>query len=115
MEFRLLSYFIVLNGVIAFILFWVSKVVSKKAEDNQKLSAYECGFEPFQEGKISINIHYFLIAILFIIFDVEMVLLFPCIISFSMHSLFSYYFIEFFLFMLTFGFWLEWVEKILKW
>jgi NADH:ubiquinone oxidoreductase subunit 3 (subunit A) len=107
MEFRLFVYFFFFNFFIAFLLFLLSRVVSLKLDDIQKTSAYECGFEPFQDGQISFNIHYFLVAILFIIFDVEIVLLFPLVINFSLHSLFSFFFIYFFLFMLTLGFLLE--------
>lgn len=107
MERFVFLYILFFNFFFAFLLIFISRKLASKFENNQKLSAYECGFDPFEDTKISFNIHYFLIAILFIIFDVEIVLMFPLIVNFSMHSLFSYIYILFFLIMLTLGFFLE--------
>lgn len=107
MDFSLFSVFIPFNFFIAFLLVFVSRIVSKQYKNREKLSSYECGFDPFEDTRISFNVHYYLVAILFIIFDVEIILLFPIVVGFSLHSLYSFSFIYFFLLILTFGFLLE--------
>lgn len=115
MDFNLFSVFVPFNFFIAFLLVFVSRLVSKQLKTREKLSSYECGFDPFEDTRISFNIHYYLIAILFIIFDVEIIVLFPIVIGFSIHSLYSFVYVFFFLFLLTLGFLLEWVQNTIKW
>jgi NADH-quinone oxidoreductase subunit A len=106
-DFSLILFFLPFNFFIAFFLVFLSRMVSKQFKNREKLSSYECGFDPFEDTKISFNIHYFLIAILFIVFDVEIILLFPLVLSFSLFSVYTYSYIFFFLGFLTLGFLLE--------
>lgn len=69
--------FILINIIISIIFLGLSYYVSQKNSDKEKKSAYECGFNPFQEARIRLDIRYYLVAILFIIFDLEIVFLFP--------------------------------------
>jgi NADH:ubiquinone oxidoreductase subunit 3 (subunit A) len=113
-DFTLFCFFLPFNFFIAFLLVIISRFLAKQYKNREKLSSYECGFDPFEDTRISFNIHYFLISILFIIFDVEIIVLFPIVLSFSITSLFSFIYIYFFLFLLTLGFLLELIQKTIR-
>ena len=77
-EYLSLSVFIVVSIVLSVILLLVSYTISyKKKNDIEKLSAYECGFDPFGTGISSFEVHFYIVGILFIIFDLEIVFLYP--------------------------------------
>jgi NADH-quinone oxidoreductase subunit A len=76
-----LLWFIFLCFILACILFIVSYLVSPKNTNAEKLSAYECGFEPFDEARKTFDVHFYIVAILFIIFDLEIIFLFPWVYS----------------------------------
>jgi NADH:ubiquinone oxidoreductase subunit 3 (subunit A) len=63
--------------MLACILFIVSYILSPRYPNSEKLSAYECGFEPFDDARKAFDVHFYIVAILFIIFDLEVVFLFP--------------------------------------
>ena len=63
--------------ILIFILLLLTLILSAKNQSNEKASAYECGFEPFGDARHSFQIHFYVVAILFIIFDVEIVFLVP--------------------------------------
>jgi NADH:ubiquinone oxidoreductase subunit 3 (subunit A) len=69
--------FAVLSALLSGILFSVSYLLSPKAINAEKLSAYECGFEPFDEGRKTFDVHFYVVAILFVIFDLEIAFLIP--------------------------------------
>jgi NADH-quinone oxidoreductase subunit A len=72
-----LSIFITVSTILAFVLLILSYLFSPKNIYAEKLSAYECGFEPFNEARRTFDIHFYIVAILFIIFDLEVAFLFP--------------------------------------
>jgi NADH:ubiquinone oxidoreductase subunit 3 (subunit A) len=72
-----LSIFFFVSIILAFILLILSYLFSPKNIYAEKLSAYECGFEPFNEARKTFDIHFYIVAILFIIFDLEVAFLFP--------------------------------------
>ena len=72
-----LSIFFLISTVLAFVLFILSYLLSPKNIYAEKLSAYECGFEPFDEARKTFDVHFYIVAILFIIFDLEVAFLFP--------------------------------------
>ena len=72
-----ISIFIFVSIILAFILIILSYFLSPKNDYSEKVSAYECGFEPFDEARKTFDIHFYIVAILFIIFDVEIAFLFP--------------------------------------
>ena len=83
--------------------------------DPEKLSAYECGFEAFDNARIEFDVRFYLVAILFIIFDLEIAFLFPWAISLGNIGLLGFYSMMAFLFILTIGFIYEWKKGALEW
>ena len=90
-------------------------VFSPKNPDPEKLSAYECGFEPFNDSRMEFDIRFYLVAILFIIFDLEIAFLFPWAITLGNIGLFGFFSMMLFLFILTIGFIYEWKKGALDW
>ena len=88
---------------------------SPKNPDPEKLSAYECGFEPFEDSRMEFDVRFYLVAILFIIFDLEIAFLFPWAISLGKIGLFGFFSMMIFLFILTIGFIYEWKKGALDW
>ena len=90
-------------------------ILSPKKPDPEKLSAYECGFEPFDDSRIEFDVRFYLVAILFIIFDLEIAFLFPCAITLGNIGLLGFCSMMVFLFILTVGFIYEWKKGALDW
>ena len=88
---------------------------SPKNPDPEKLSAYECGFEPFNDSRMEFDIRFYLVAILFIIFDLEIAFLFPWAITLGNIGLFGFFSMMLFLFILTIGFIYELKKGALDW
>ena len=83
--------------------------------DPEKLSAYECGFEAFDDSRMEFDVRFYLVAILFIIFDLEIAFLFPWAISLGNIGLLGFISMMIFLFILTIGFIYEWKKGALEW
>ena len=109
----MLFLFIALGMSIGFIV--LNFVFSPKNPDPEKLSAYECGFEPFNDSRMEFDVRFYLVAILFIIFDLEIAFLFPWAISLGTIGLYGYLSMLIFLFILTIGFIYEWKKGALDW
>ena len=90
-------------------------ILSPKKPDPEKLSAYECGFEPFDDSRIEFDVRFYLVAILFIIFDLEIAFLFPWAITLGNIGLLGFCSMMIFLFILTVGFIYEWKKGALDW
>ena len=90
-------------------------ILSPKNPDPEKLSAYECGFEPFQDSRMEFDVRFYLVAILFIIFDLEVAFLFPWAVVFGDIGFFGFFSMMFFLVILTIGFIYEWKKGALEW
>ena len=88
---------------------------SPKKPDPEKLSAYECGFEPFNDSRMEFDVRFYLVAILFIIFDLEIAFLFPWSISLGNIGALGFWSMMIFLFILTVGFIYEWKKGALDW
>ncbi len=97
----------------AFIL--VNFLFAPNNPDPEKLSAYECGFEAFDDARMKFDVRFYLVAILFIIFDLEVAFLFPWAISLGNIGVFGFWSMMFFLFILTVGFIYEWKKGALDW
>ena len=93
----------------------VNFLFSPKNPDPEKLSAYECGFEPFNDSRMEFDVRFYLVAILFIIFDLEIAFLFPWAISLGSIGLLGFISMMIFLFILTVGFIYEWKKGALDW
>ena len=105
--------FIALALSIGFIV--INYAESPKNPDPEKLSAYECGFSPFSDSRIKFDVRFYLVAILFIIFDLEIAFLFPWAVSLGNIGLLGFYSMMAFLFILTVGFIYEWKKGALEW
>ena len=90
-------------------------LASPKNPDPEKLSAYECGFEPFNDSRMEFDIRFYLVAILFIIFDLEIAFLFPWAITLGNIGIFGFVSMMIFLSILTVGFIYEWIKGALDW
>ena len=97
----------------AFVL--VNFVLSPKNPDPEKLSAYECGFEAFDDSRMEFDVRFYLVAILFIIFDLEIAFLFPWAISLGSLGALGFWSMMIFLGILTIGFIYEWKKGALEW
>jgi NADH-quinone oxidoreductase subunit A len=104
---------IALGLSVAFIV--INFILSPKKPDPEKLSAYECGFEPFDDSRMEFDVRFYLVAILFIIFDLEIAFLFPWAISLGSIGLLGFCSMMIFLFILTVGFIYEWKKGALDW
>ena len=100
---------------LAGIIIVASLLVARQSPDSEKVSAYECGFEPFEDSRQKFDVRYYLVAILFIIFDLEVAFLFPWAVSLGNIGLFGFWSMVFFLGVLTVGFIYEWRKGALEW
>ena len=112
--FQIILFLIIALGLsIAFIILNIA--LSPSNPDPEKLSVYECGFEPFEDSRMEFDVRFYLVAILFIIFDLEIAFLFPWAISLGKIGLFGFVSMMIFLFILTIGFIYEWKKGALDW
>jgi len=115
-----LDYFAILILIlIAFflgmIILFLSYLLVKQTPYIDKVSAYECGFDAFDDARLKFDVRFYLIAILFIIFDLEISFLFPWALTLGTIGLFGYWIMFIFLFILTIGFIYEWKKGALQW
>jgi NADH-quinone oxidoreductase subunit A len=90
-------------------------IVAFRQPDPEKLSAYECGFKAFDDARMKFDVRYYLVAILFIIFDLEVTFLFPWAVAYSRVGAFGFRSMMVFLAVLTIGFIYEWKKGALEW
>ena len=107
--------FLGIAGVIAAAMVGGSLVIARQKPDPEKLSAYECGFEPFDDARRRFDVRFYLVAILFIIFDLEVAFLFPWAVSLGEIGAFGFASMMGFLGVLTVGFLYEWRKGALDW
>ena len=107
--------FLLTGIVIGVVALAAGRVLSPRNPYPAKLSAYECGFEAFEDARMKFDVRYYLVAILFIIFDLEIAFLFPWAISLGEIGLFGFISMLIFLSILTIGFIYEWKKGALDW
>jgi NADH-quinone oxidoreductase subunit A len=107
--------FIAVATVIGLALLVVPFLVAYRSPDPEKLSAYECGFNAFDDARMKFDVRFYLVAILFIIFDLEVSFLFPWAVAFGQLGLFGFWSMMLFLGVLTIGFIYEWRKGALEW
>lgn len=112
--FYLLIHFLI-SFILGLLILSLSYLLITQQPDTEKLSSYECGFDPFGDARNPFNIHFYLVGILFIIFDLEITFLFPWAVSLKYFGIFGYWSMFFFLFLLTLGFIYEWMKGALNW
>jgi NADH-quinone oxidoreductase subunit A len=93
----------------------LSRLVSPSKPDSQKNSPYECGFEAFEDARMKFDVRYYLVAILFILFDLEIAFLFPGAVVLQEIGLFGFIAMMIFLGVLVIGFIYEWMKGALEW
>lgn len=110
-----LAVFIGVSLVIAGALMAAPFVVAYRNPDPEKVSAYECGFNAFDDARMKFDVRFYLVSILFIIFDLEIAFLFPWAVAFDEVGLFGFWSMMIFLAVLTVGFIYEWKKGALEW
>nr|AII02297.1 NADH dehydrogenase subunit 3 [Perimede sp. MJT-2014] len=104
---------IILSNTMMFLAIILSK---KSFMDREKSSPFECGFDPLSFARIPFSLHFFLITIIFLIFDIEIALIFPIITTYNMVNFFSWCKISLFFFIiLLMGLYHEWNQNMLNW
>lgn len=107
--------FIAISAVIAGALLVAPFLVAFKAPDAEKLSAYECGFNAFDDARMKFDVRFYLVSLLFIIFDLEVAFLFPWAVAFKQVGTAGFWAVMVFLAVLTIGFIYEWRKGALEW
>jgi NADH-quinone oxidoreductase subunit A len=100
---------------LAIVIVLASFIAASQRPDSEKLSPYECGFEPFADARSKFDVRFYLVSILFIIFDLEVAFLFPWAVSLGSIGLFGFWSMIVFLAVLTVGFVYEWKKGALEW
>nr|AXS65766.1 NADH dehydrogenase subunit 3 [Staphylinoidea sp. 7 KM-2017] len=107
----------ILIFMISFIVMFIAMIISKKTfMDREKSSPFECGFDPKSNARIPFSLQFFLIAVIFLIFDVEITLLMPLILTLKISNFMNFMLLSFFfLLILLIGLFHEWNQGALKW
>ncbi len=120
MEALLLEYlpiliFLGIATALALLIVAAAFIAARQRPDSEKLSAYECGFDPFDDARGMFDVRFYLVAILFIIFDLEVAFLFPWAVALGEIGLIGFWSMIIFLLVLTVGFIYEWRKGALEW
>lgn len=107
--------FLAVAGLFAAAALALGYVLGPRRPDSEKLSPYECGFEAFEDARMKFDVRYYLVAILFIIFDLEIAFLFPWAVVLQEIGLFGFFAMLMFLIILVIGFIYEWKKGALEW
>jgi len=107
--------YLALSLGLSLLILGLSFVFSVQKPDPEKVSAYECGFDPFDDARSRFDVRFYLVAILFIIFDLEVTFLFPWAVSLHEVSFLGFWSMMLFLLILTIGFIYEWRKGALEW
>ena len=110
----ILAFIIVALGL-GLVLLAIGLIVAPRRPDPEKLSPYECGFEPFDDARLKFDVRYYLVAILFIIFDLEIAFLFPWAVVFDKIGIIALVEMALFLLLLVVGFVYVWKKGALEW
>jgi NADH-quinone oxidoreductase subunit A len=107
--------FVAVAAAIGLVLLIAPFIVAYQQPNAEKLSAYECGFNAFDDARMKFDVRFYLVAILFIIFDLEVSFLFPWAVAFGEIGVFGFWAVMAFLAVLTIGFIYEWRKGALEW
>ena len=114
-EYNSILILFVISLILALVIFGASYLLSVQNPDVEKLSSYECGFDPYEDARNVFDVRFYLVAILFIIFDLEAVFLFPWSVSLGCLSSWGYWSMVDFLVELTVGYIYAWKVGALEW
>ena len=106
---------LVITVGLGLVLILSAALIAIRNPDPEKVSAYECGFNAFDDARMKFDVRFYLVSILFIIFDLEVAFLFPWAVSFSEISMTAFWSMMVFLGVLTIGFAYEWKKGALEW
>ena len=115
LEYLPILIFLAIAAVIAVVPIVASYIIVRQRPDAAKNSAYECGFDAFEDARRKFDVRFYLVAILFIIFDLEVAFLFPWAITLGKIGIFGFWSMMIFLAILTVGFIYEWKKGALEW
>lgn len=115
LQYYALIIFILFASILSGILIVLSYIFDSQKEIFEKTTSYECGFEPFGDARNILNIQFYIVAILFIIFDLEVAFLLPWVVVLGNLGIFSFWLMIVFLIILTVGFVYEWKKGALNW
>jgi len=107
--------FLIVAALLGSLLLFLGRVLAPHRPDKEKLSPYECGFEAFEDSRMKFDVRYYLVAILFIIFDLEIAFLFPWAVVLEDIGVFGFWAMMLFLAILVVGFIYEWMKGALEW
>ena len=107
--------FIGVAGALSLVFLIVPFVIAPSKPDPEKLSAYECGFNAFGDSRMKFDVRYYLVTLLFIIFDLEVAFLFPWAVTLGKTGVYAFWSMMVFLAVLTVGFIYEWRKGALEW
>jgi len=99
---------IIIGVIVGVILVIIPLLGIERKKDERKLGAYECGFEPYSSGRIKFEVSYYIVAILFLLFDIEIMFILPCVIVYKVVAVSGFLTLVCFLLILTIGFVYEW-------
>ena len=114
-EFLIIFWLILLSIVISTLVLGFSYLVGMKQPDSEKVSVYECGFDPFGSSRVPFSVKFFLVGILFMIFDIEISFIFPWCTVYSQIEELGFWVMYLFLIILTIGLIYEWIRGGLEW
>jgi NADH-quinone oxidoreductase subunit A len=115
LEFIIIAKFLIICVTVVLLLFSISFFLVYQTPEKEKFSSYECGFNPFSDARSKFEVRFYLVAVLFLLFDLEISFLFPWIISLYNLEWAAYYVMMFFLILLSIGFIYEWAKGALEW
>ena len=115
MEFLGIFILILFSLILSTVISGASYIIGVKTPDSEKVSVYECGFDPFGSSRIPFSVKFFLVGILFMIFDLEISFLFPWCVTYQQIDLVGFWTMYLFLIILTLGLIYEWIKGGLEW
>jgi NADH-quinone oxidoreductase subunit A len=110
-----IAVFFGISSVLSLVIITLPRLLAYTKYNKAKLETYECGFAPFGDARSKFDVRFYLVAILFIIFDLEVTFLMPWAITLGPIGRFGFFSMMFFLFVLTIGFIYEWKKGALEW
>ena len=114
-ELFIILIYLIFSLILSSVIVFIAMLLINRTGDIEKISAYECGFHPFEDSRSTFDVRFYLVAILFIIFDLEITFLFPWSINFERLDISGYISMMIFIYILLLGFIYEWKKGALEW
>ena len=114
-SYNLILFFVILSSLLGLVIYFSSYFISSQLGNYEKLTTYECGFDPFEDARNTFDIRFYRVGILFLIFDLEISFIFPWALVLNKLNMVGYTTMLLFLVILTLGFVYEWFKSALEW